>query len=437
MILYIGMLLTVFFILFALFSPSYKYPLIAFILIRPVIDASWSYRFGEMSLIHIFNSAFIIIYLIKLLLKKERICAFPYFNLFLIYFHVLVFVAIHIYINSGFMTALDFFLKSLFMPLSFYLFYNYFSDYKSGKTLIMAIMLSGLFPLFFTLFQKFSGHVWFYRDTRGLMRSVGLYHDAVITRFFFMQILVGLFIYWHYFLKKKHKNERVVLTFLFVVSCLGLYFLYSKTIIVTAILWVLLFSFMRRKIYVLAFALVLVFIINIVTGNLIYSEMNQVFLREKDFIRGELDSDQVLSGRGRLWKRYLSNWPELPFTHKVIGSGIHTRIFHNDYFRALFSGGILLLSSYIILAITLFWNVICDFIKNGRFISFVAILCGVYLFVESLGQVAGLYPDLQTVIWGVVGLSLNSRFEWTSDSAKNEQYRNSYQYHKYSKLYQF
>ena len=127
MILFLGITLTVFYTLYALRSKSYKNPLVLFIILSPIVAASWQYRYFSFSLVDIFYALFIIIFLVRLLLKKEDISDFPYIKLFKIYFVIILFVSAYIGMNSGIVNSLDFFIKSLFMTIAFYLFSKYFT----------------------------------------------------------------------------------------------------------------------------------------------------------------------------------------------------------------------------------------------------------------------------------------------------------------------
>jgi O-antigen ligase len=369
-----------------------------------------------MSPIHLFDTVFIIAFFLRLLLKKEKLYEFPYFKFFIIYLNIITFVSLHIYIKSGLIIALEFFNKSLFLPLCYYLGNKLFEDYESAKKLITIFVIAGIFPLFFIFFQKITGHIWFLRVTKGLIRSVGLYHDITSPRMFLIQMLIGVFIYWHYFLKKEDYSVKIVIFLLSIGSIVGLYFLYSKAITIVLLIWILMFSFIRGKIYVLPFAIVLILIINTLANNKIYDEIGMLFSKEFDYVRGEsVQIDSLLAGRGGTWRTYLSLWAHLPFIQKAIGVGISHGGFHNDYLRLLFSGGILLLSTFIILIFMLSRKILSEFIRKRRFIHFVALLSIAYFFVESLGQLPGFYPHIHSVTWGIVGLSLNKNLKWTAD----------------------
>ena len=412
MILFLGISLTVFYTLYALRSKSYKNPLVLFIILSPIVAASWQYRYFSFSLVDIFYALFIIIFLVRLLLKKEDISDFPYIKLFKIYFVIILFVSTYIGMNSGIVNSLDFFINSLFMPIAFYLFSKYFTEFKSGKLLITGLILSGMFPLFFILSQKFIGNVGIFRQTRGLTRYVGLYHDAAVLDIFLIQALIGVMLFWHYFLKKREKFLKMSLVVLFCLLLIGSYFLYTKTIFLTFALWLLAYLFMRRKIHVFVSVLVLIFFVNSISGQKIFSEINQVFSKEVEYVSGNLRPEAALSGRGGIWKKSLDIWQDLPFMEKVLGAGSMYSYVHNDFLRMLLSGGILLLVFSVFLFAILVSAVFRDFRKKKYFLHLATVLCILFYFIVSMGRVPGLYPNLQILTWGFIGLSLNLKTDW-------------------------
>jgi len=413
-IFYLSIFLIITLIFSSLFSHSYKYPLLIYLLASPIVDASWSRRYEDFSIIHIFNIAFIFIFIIKMLIKKEKLYKFPYFKLFLFYFLLNFFVTANIYLNKGLISSLDFFARAVFMPLSVFLFYQYFGKHSDGKKLITVLIISGLFPLIFVLGQKFTGYIWFYRQTRGIVRNVGLYHDAVTPRIFLIQALIGIFIYWHFFLKSK-KNMFLKLLLIITASLVGvgLYYLYSKAIFLTVIVWLLIFTILKRKMILIPVLIILTFLsVNYFKAKHNENEIHQVFSKEVDFLEGKISSDYVLSGRGGIWKIYIRKWKNFSFIDKILGIGVSHGYFHNDFLRILFSGGLFLLITYLYILVVLIIKVLKGYIYYNKFLSFIALLCICYFIIESIGQVAGLYPHIQIFVWGIVGLSINEKLEW-------------------------
>lgn len=412
MILILSITLTVFFAFYALRSESYKNPLVFFIVVSPIVAASWNFRYFSFSLVDIFYSIFIIIFLFRLMLKKENISDFPYIKLFKLYFVIILFVSTYIAMNSGIVDCVDFLIKSLFMPIAFYLFSKYFTEFKSGKLLVTGLILSGLFPLFFILSQKFIGNVGIFRQTRGLTRYVGLYHDAATLDVYLIQALIGVMLFWHYFLNNSEKIKKSALVVLFCLLLAGSYFLYTKTIFLTFALWLLTYLFLKRRVHVFVAALVLIFFVNTISGQKIFSEINQVFSKEVEYAEGNLNPEAFLSGRGGIWKNAMNVWQKLPVVEKFLGAGSMYAYVHNDFIRMLLSGGVLLLSFSVFLFAVLVSAVFRDFRKKKFFLHLAAVLSIVFYFIVSLGRVPGLYPNMQILTWGFVGLSLNMKADW-------------------------
>jgi hypothetical protein len=234
-----------------------------------------------------------------------------------------------------------------------------------------------------------------------------------------MVMLLGIFLYWHYFLKKKDKRKKIALIILSFFALYGLFILHSKAITITIILWIIMFSIFKKKTYILPAALLFLFSLNIITNNRIINDTNTLFSKESAYLRGEVERDRVLAGRGMIWRMYFTKWPGLPPIQKFIGNGSFHGYYHNDFIRILYTGGILLLGIYILLIITLSQRTINNFFKKKEFIHFVALLGIVYYFMESIGQLAGVYPYIMMVVFGIVGLSLNPGFEWENQKSSN------------------
>ena len=399
-------------LLFSLFSNSYKKPFIASIFLSPIIASTWKYQFSGISLIDVYFMLFILIFLVRILIKKEKLYEIPYQKFFLIFIFILVFVSIHIYMSRGILTAVEFFTKSLYIPFCFYLCSVHFSKGKDAKALIISFILAVIFPLIFIFIQKVTGYTWRYHETRGLIRSQGVYHDVATARTFIIQALLGTYLYWRYFLDKARYLIKNFLILLSILCIIGLYFLYSKTIVLTLILWILLFSFLRKRIYALPLALGFLLLINSILGNKLLYDMKTLFSKEIEYVAGDISSDYVLAGRGGIWKMYSKEWKDLPVLEKIIGTGRSHGYFHNDFLRVLYSGGIILLISYSALIVFFAIKIFSAFIKEGKIIHFATLLAIAYYLAESVGQLPGFYPIIQPVTWGLVGLSLNRDLQW-------------------------
>jgi len=412
MFVYIGLLASATLLIFSLFSKSYKKPFIASILLSPIISSTWRYKFAEVSLIDAYFVLFITIFLIRVFIKKEKIYEIPYQRFFLLYFFIIILTSLNIYMRGGLLTASEFFFKSIYIPFCLYLSFVYFSKKRDARALIACFVIAVIFPLIFIFFQKITGYTWRYHATRGIIRSQGVYHDVVTARIFVVQALIGIYLYWHYFLDKTRNLLKNLLVLISVLCLIALYFFYSKTIVLTLIIWLFLFSFLRKKFYALPMALGLFILFNSILGNKLLYDMKTLFSKEIEYVGGNIPSDYVLAGRGWIWKMYSLEWKHLPFLQKIIGAGMSHTHFHNDFLRVLYSGGILLLILYLSMILFFSAKVFSRFLKERKIIHFAALLGLAYYLVESLGQVAGFYSIIQPATWGLVGLSLNRELEW-------------------------
>jgi len=167
----------------------------------------------------------------------------------------------------------------------------------------------------------------------------------------------------------------------------------------------------RKKLYVLPAVLCLGVLANGISQNRVFSEVQQVFSRELDFVSGN-ENANILAGRTIMWGRALDTWETLPLMRKIIGDGVGDWGIHNDYMRMLFNGGIIFLGFSILIMAILLFRINLNYAKKHEFIHFAALLGFIYFFVESLGTTPGMYPNLSVVIWGLVGVSMNKNFDW-------------------------
>ncbi|MDH7513811.1 MAG: hypothetical protein QHH14_12765 [Clostridiales bacterium] len=342
-------------------------------------------------------------------MKKEKLYRMPYHGFFLAYIFILIFVSFRVYMAMDIFSAAEFLFKSLYIPFCFYLCFVYFQETSDAKTLFLAFVVSVIFPLLFIYFQKMTGYTWRYHETRGLIRSQAVYHSVISPRIFIMQALIGIYLYWQYFVPKARFFLRGLLIFLSIACVVGLYFLYSKAIILTLIIWAVIFSFLGKKLYILPLAFIFFLITNSLLGNRVFEDMRTLFSKEIDYVAGSssVSRDYLLSGRIRIWSEYAKEWKDLSLLEKLIGTGRSHSYFHDDFLRVLYSGGVLLLVLYGTMLIIFFTKALSLFQRTGEIVYFSVLLGLSYYLAETFGQTPGFYPIIQPMTWGLIGLSLN------------------------------
>jgi len=272
--------------------------------------------------------------------------------------------------------------------------------------------MAGLFPLSIVLVQIATGSIGRFGVSRGLTRVSGLYHDIVSTRSYFVLTFIGILLYWRYFLKKTDKMRKIGLIILFSLLIIALFHQYSKTIIATGVIWAILFLFYERRVHIVALFLGGFLILNAFSNNKISSDIQQVFSKEVELVAGRSENTNVLAGRIMMWGSYMRYWHGLSIIEKLIGPGIAERPFHNDYIRILFNGGVIFLAVSVLIMFVFLVKINKNYARSGKFIHFIALISLAYFFVESVGATPGMYLNIQAIVWGLVGLSMNPEFRW-------------------------
>jgi hypothetical protein len=287
--------------------------------------------------------------------------------------------------------------------LGFFLIPILITDQKRLKQLLLAMMLCGIFPIAVSIFQLSTGIVFQERATVGLSRYVGFYHDAFPTRFYGLMTLISILIYQSVF-KVKGILIKGFLLALVGGSFLSIYAVFSKAGVGIVGLWVvLLLLFSKSKIKQSFSVLIGVFVIFLVFGDAVSSNIEQLFSKEVGYQSGELtDARYTLAGRGYIWEDYWNFWTnEQNVFFQWFGDGL-ARPTHNEVLRVLLMSGILGVLFYVIFIMTQIKN---TFKIHKKVRLFGMMLLGMYL-VDVIGLVPGLYYYYNILVWGLFGLLL-------------------------------
>jgi hypothetical protein len=159
---------------------------------KPIIDATWNYAFGGWNLLEIMGVFVPTIVLLRALFNRYKLADVPFFGLWLIYifYNALTFSA-HLFESSA-LVGVELTLRLLHGLAGFYMMQAFFADREGFRRLLIVLILAGAFPLLIGLYQVFTGEVWRKHLTVGMMRYVGLYHDAVSLRMFGFQTLTAI-----------------------------------------------------------------------------------------------------------------------------------------------------------------------------------------------------------------------------------------------------
>lgn len=185
-------------IVFLIFSPLNG--ILVTVMFKSFIDTSWQHSFLGISCLEVVAVALPLFIFPRIIWDREtRFFHMPLAVIGTAYFASnLVGFSSTFAMGSYYGTAKLFF-KILNGFLGFFMFQFYFSDREKFRKLLFFLLLAGLFPMFVGIYQALTGQVWHSRQTVGLVRNVGLYHDAFSVRAFGFQTLTAILLSWVYF----------------------------------------------------------------------------------------------------------------------------------------------------------------------------------------------------------------------------------------------
>ena len=375
-------------------------------LVKPVIDATWNSHLFGFNALKFMGAMVPIVFLIRFfLLGENKRRGMPLKGVWISYLFVNLLTVVMIVATGNFMAALEIFLRILNGFVGFYLLQTYVTNREQFRKFVIVLILAGFFPIGMGVYQAATGVVWRERMTVGLMRNVGFYHDAFSFRAYAYSTIVGILLYWSYFIK------RSVLVRLFLVgfgaACAVVIFkIYSKAGYAIFVLWTATWTIFNKKILWLVVICVGIVGANILLGNKIYHEVEQVFSRETAAIDGTGRADRALAGRYSVWTEFYSIWEEADFIGQFFGTGNPAGRAHNDYLRVLVSGGVVGLAAYVLLIVVVGWKVLINLFRSWTPLNLVAAMVFMMYFIDTIGLTPAVYPAYQWLCWGVIGLAL-------------------------------
>lgn len=367
---------------------------------KSIIDAFWEYKFGPLSVMAVQGVLIPVLYY-KIILERKKIPK-VWLRMANIYFIALSFGIIWAILKKP-INFVDYLISNINIYIGFILIPLFVFDKKRLKQLLLAIMICGIFPITVSIFQLQTGIIFQERDTVGLTRYVGFYHDAFPVRFYGLMTLFAVLLYQSIF-RVSNIFLNVFMLFMAIGAFISIYAVYSKAAVGIMLLWVftlLVFSKSRVKQSLLIFVGLLgVFV---VFGDAVTDNIEQLFSKEVGYQEGEVtDAKYTLAGRGYIWERNWEYWlNKQSFLFQWFGDGVD-RPTHNEYLRVLMLNGIIGLVCLVVFILKSASNV---FKVNKNIRMFAIMLLGMY-FVDCLGLVPGAYYYYNILVWGIFGILL-------------------------------
>ncbi len=271
------------------------------------------------------------------------------------------------------------------------------------QQLLVAVIISGIFPIAVSAFQFQTGVVFKVRETAGLIRYVGFYHDAFPVRFYGLFTVFSCLLYLSVF-KIKNKISLMVLVGIIISALFSVYLVFSKAAVAIICLWVLLlFTFSRTKLKYFFFIAICSMIMYVNFGAIIYDNIEQLFSKEVGYNDGTYtDVRYTLAGRGYIWDNLWDFWlnEQIPL-FQWTGDGI-SRPAHNEFLRTLLANGIIGLLLFVLF---IFRSIRHVFEIHKKVRVFGLMLLSMFL-IDCLGLTPGVYYYYNILVWGIIGLLL-------------------------------
>jgi O-antigen ligase len=300
------------------------------------------------------------------------------------------------------------FLRHINGFIGFYMVQAFFHEERKLKTLLMAMLVAGLFPIGVGLYQLATGTVWIQAQAEGLTRNIGLYHDAFTVRAYAFQTLLALLLYGALYVRSNPLVRAGIMTYAVLVMVVMLK-AYSKAGILALALWALCWTALQRKYLMLSLLIAGAVGAGVLYSTTIVTNLVQLFHKEIGALGGKVEVARTLQGRWYGWQEMIAHWSHLPWFNKLLGSGEVAVGAHNDYLLVLFHGGLVGLCLYVLLLGAVGFRIVRHVREKADPLAVASLMLLLMWLVDTIGLVPSAYPGYQWFVWGLIGLSLRLR----------------------------
>jgi hypothetical protein len=368
-----------------------------FVATKSIVDAAWDFKVGPLSMLA-FQGA-LVPFLFGFTLR-DKIIPKQWKSLGWTLFAALS-TGLVLGIVSTPVGGAENLIKSVNILIGFTLIPVLVQDKKDLKKLLLALMVSGIFPIAISIYQKQTGVVWQVRQTVGLSRLVGFYHDSFPVRFYGLLSIFSSLCYLFFF-SRNNVISRILPVLLIFGALYAIYNVFSKAAVGILASWAFTLAFFSNRRFS---AILILLIIGVAAPFIIGEDINatteQLFSKEIGYQTGEVqDARFALAGRGYIWEYFWGQWlNEFNILFKLVGYGI-SRPTHNELLRILLLSGVIGVLLYLRF---LFRAGRIALFNNSPFKPFILMLFFMYL-IDSIGLVPGEYYYYNQIVWGFIGL---------------------------------
>lgn len=383
-------------------------------LTKPVIDASWASSLFGINALKVVGVLVPVFVLGRYFTARNR-PRIPLVTIWLVYvfYGACSFTFQIVFASDSFDANLVNIADSTFRVLNGFAGYLmvqcYFTDKEQFRRLLVFLLLAGMFPLFIGVFQAASGVTWQERQTVGLTRNVGLYHDAFAVRTFVFQTLAAIFLYWSYFLDRGRSTKRLLFVGLSALCFIVLYKTYSKAGVLVLLAWLIIWSIGTRKLLPVLSVVLLVVAVNLATDDQITLEIRQLFSKEVIATGEGADGraeKRTLAGRWYIWGQYWEGYVRSSIIEQLFGNGRSIPA-HNDFLARLITNGLIGLVIYCILLWSTGAALVRNYLRDRSPLNVMGLMLFAMWLIDAIGLVPSMYTSYQWFVWGLIGLALH------------------------------
>jgi hypothetical protein len=378
---------------------------------KPIIDATWDVPLLlGMPLTQIISGLVPMFVAGRMIIAKndESFLLMPLKWIWLVYVcYAGIFSAIILY-NQDPQSAANVFFRYANGIAAFYMLQAFFHQSHRQKLIFLAMMIGGLFPIGMGLYQLATGKTWQAQDIEGIIRNIGMYHDAITIRHYAVQTILAILLFGSVFTHQhilQLAGRWLYLSLATVVMAKA----YSKAGFLTLGIWVVCWNGLQRRFLILSFLALFGFLAGSYYATQHIDQIVQIFHKEIDFIEGKGEAERTFNGRWYMWQEMYSDWNKLDWPAKTFGSGKVATGSHNDYIQMLFHGGVVGLLIYLVLLGTIGFRILTNLRRKADSLTIAALMALTSWLVDTIGLVPSAYSGYQWFIWGIVGLSLRRR----------------------------
>lgn len=394
----------------ALLAIKPRWGILALFVVRPIVDVTWAQTLvGDFKLTEIVSVAVPGLMILRMCLPGAPAASFSRMPLrwaWLLWSLYVAVFSIHMMLASDLREGANIFFRHLNGLAGFYMVQAYLADDRGSQRFAMAMAVAGIFPIGTGLYEIVTGNHWsIVYGEGGLVRNVGMYHDAITPRYYAMQTILALLV-----LTVLYRSRRWLANLAAVLyggACaVVVFFAYSKSGALTLASWSLAWAGLMRRGRVLGLIAVLGLGAAVTFNDTVTDRLGTLFNKEIGVLRGETATDRSFAGRWYIWFDLIDEWQRQDSTQQIFGSGRSALGAHNDYLQILMHGGLVGLALYLLLLLTLLGAVLRDLLQRRDAWTVAALLAMIMWLVDTIGLIPSAYSNYQWFVWGVIGLSM-------------------------------